>query len=112
MNANTPEASLIPALILDNLPISIVYVDSTHTIRYLNAAAKSHYAKWGNIVGKSIFECHNETSERRIKKACERMEAGSDDILYSENEERRAYMRSARDADGTFLGYYESIEPK
>ena len=46
-------------LILDSWNESVVLVDTNHIIQYMNAPARMHYAKWGNIIGKSIFDCHN-----------------------------------------------------
>ena len=106
------ENDSIAELVLENLPVSIVYVDASHTIRYLNAAARHHYEKWGDIVGKSIFHCHNEKSVQRIKAAYREFQNGADEILYGENSERYAFMRSARDSEGTLVGYFEALEPR
>jgi len=46
-------------LLLDNWNESVVFVDTNHIIRYMNTPAKKHYAKWGEVLGKSIFDCHN-----------------------------------------------------
>ena len=49
-------------LILDSWNNSVVFVDTSHVIRYMNAPARMHYAKWGDVLGKSIFDCHNPDS--------------------------------------------------
>jgi DUF438 domain-containing protein len=99
-------------LILDNLKSAVVFVDNEHIIRYLNAAARKKYAKYGEIIGKSIFHCHNENSCRMIRDYHEKMRAGADEFLLAEREAYRAYMRSVRSPEGELLGYYEIHEPK
>jgi DUF438 domain-containing protein len=94
-------------LLLDNLSSSLVFVDNTHIIRYMNAAARKKYAKYGEIVGKSILFCHNENSSRLIKEYHEKMKSGADEFIISSKENSRAYMRSVRSPEGELLGYYE-----
>ena len=104
MNSIDPE--ILP-LILDNLKSSVVFVDNDHVIRYMNAAARKKYTKYGDIIGKSIFHCHNEDSCRMIQDYYEKMKSGFDEFILSSRETYRAYMRSVRSADGELLGYYE-----
>lgn len=105
---------MIPAEFLainpDAYTESIVYVDTDHVIRYMNEAGKRHYAKWGDITGKSLFYCHNEASRKVILEYFHRLTAGEDEILYFEKPERRVYIRSVRNSGGTLLGYYEIHE--
>jgi DUF438 domain-containing protein len=101
----------IPELLLDNIPKSIVYVDNSHTIRYANTAGKEHYSKWGDIIGRSLFECHNERSNSIILDIHARMLAGEDEFLIIDKPTHRSYVRSVRDAGGTLVGYYEIHEP-
>ena len=101
----------LPEQLLDNLPYSIVYADLNHIIRYLNPAGKAHYAKFGELAGKSLFDCHNESSRQAILNYLRRLEAGEDEILYHETPEKKVYIRSVRDADGVMAGYCEIQEP-
>ena len=89
----------------------IVFVDADHTIRYMNAPAKIHYAKWGDVIGKSIFHCHNEKSARRIKEAFAELENGQDEVLLVNSEKHRVYMRGIRDEHGCLIGYCERYDP-
>jgi DUF438 domain-containing protein len=99
-------------LILNNLKNAIVFVDNEHIIRYLNAAAHKKYAKYGDIIGKSIFHCHNENSCRMIRDYHDKMKTGADEFLLAEREAYYAYMKSVRSPEGELLGYYEIHEPK
>ena len=56
-------------LILDSWNKPVVYVDNDHIIQYMNKPAKRHYSKWGNVIGKSIFSCHNAKSREIIENA-------------------------------------------
>ena len=98
--------------VLDILPEEIVLVGPDHVIRYMNRFAKEQYAKEGGeaLVGRSIFDCHNERSCALIREAWARLVAGEDETLMSENEKRRLYLRAVRDPQGRLLGYYEWYE--
>ncbi len=97
--------------ILDSWNKPLVYVDTNHIIVYMNTLARSHYAKWGDVIGKSIFGCHNDQSSQGIKDAFEKLENGDEEVLLTNNEKHRVYMRSVRDKDGILLGYFERYEP-
>jgi DUF438 domain-containing protein len=98
-------------LIFDSWNQEVVFVDTDHIIRYINAPAVQKYAKWGDILGKSIFDCHNPDSCRMIRDMFIRFQNGADDILFADNEKHRVYMRAVRDKRGKLIGYYERFEP-
>ena len=93
--------------ILDSLTEEVVFVDNEHIIRYVNLAGKKKYAKFDDILGKSVFACHNQRSVEIIKKCYTKLQAGEEDILFSDNEKRCVYMHAVRDERGQLLGYYE-----
>jgi DUF438 domain-containing protein len=95
------------AAILDSLTDELVFVDNEHIIRYVNQAGKKKYAKFGDILGKSIFACHKQHSAELIKACYVKLQAGENDILFSDNEKRCVYMRAVRNENGQLLGYYE-----
>jgi len=101
----------VPSLILDNWNKPVVFADTQHIIRYMNKPARLHYAKWGDIIGKSLFDCHNETSCRIIKECFPRLVAGAEEVLFTDNEKHRVYLRAVRDASGNLAGYCERYEP-
>jgi DUF438 domain-containing protein len=98
--------------ILDSLVTPVVFVDRQHCIRYLNSAGKKQYSKYGNILGKSIFDCHNPGSIQKIKDIYVQLLSGAEEEIYTEKENVRIYMRAVRDCNGNLLGYYERYEEK
>ncbi len=104
----------VPAEILDELDGPVVFCDCGHVIRYLNPAGAAKYAKRGgyNLVGVSIFDCHNAESNRVIREAFQAFEAGEDErfLCVSESSGLDVFMTAVRDANGTLLGYYERYE--
>jgi DUF438 domain-containing protein len=98
-------------LIFDSWDEEVVFVDTNQIIRYVNAPAMKKYAKWGNILEKSIFDCHNADSGKMIREMFGRFENGENDILFADNEKHRVYMRAVRDKQGKLIGYYERFEP-
>ena len=98
-------------LILDSWNNSVVFVDTSHVIRYMNAPARMHYAKWGDVLGKSIFDCHNPDSCQIIRDCFARLQNGEEEILFADNEKHRVYMRGVRDNRGKLIGYFERYEP-
>ena len=98
-------------LILDSWNNSVVFVDTSHVIRYMNAPARMHYAKWGDVLGKSIFDCHNPDSCQIIRDCFARLQNGEEEILFADNEKQRVYMRGVRDNRGKLIGYFERYEP-
>jgi DUF438 domain-containing protein len=97
--------------ILDTLAFPLVFVDTEHIVRYINAEARQRYARLGVTVGKSIFACHNEHSSEIIRLCFQQLEHGENDIFMYENKKHRSYMRAIRDEKAALLGYYERFEP-
>lgn len=98
-------------MLLDNWNKPIVLADTDHIIRFMNSAAKEHYSKWGNVIGKSIFDCHNETSCKIIGDSFVRLEKGEEEILLVNSAKHRVYMRGIRDENKNLIGYFERYEP-
>ncbi len=100
--------------ILDSIPYPIVFVDLSHTIRFLNKRAEYHYYKergYADLVGKSIFDCHSEKSSEHIKKIVEKFEKNGNEVFLTVNvRNERAYVVPVRDDFGKLLGYYERFE--
>jgi len=98
------------SLILDSWNSPVVFADVEHIIRYMNAPARKAYEKWGDVIGKSVFSCHNENSCRIIQDIFLKLQNGAEEVLYSDNKKHRVYMRGMRDREGHLLGYYERYE--
>jgi len=99
--------------ILDSVHSPIVFVDNDHTIRYLNKAAKVRYEKRGysDLMGKSLFDCHNPASKESIKRIHERLLTGETAIFLKVNKDQeRITVVGVRSSAGQLLGYYEWFE--
>jgi DUF438 domain-containing protein len=99
------------AAFLNSLKEPYVFVDTQHVIRYMNKAARQRYKGRPAEVGRSIFDCHNDNSNRIILDVFDRFRQGGEEELITDSEECRVFMRAVRDRDGNLIGYYERFEP-
>jgi len=98
------------AAILDSLRDPILVADTDHVIRYMNRAAITHYEGGEGLIGRSLLDCHNPTSQQIIKETLTFLQTGGEERMISEDGNRRIYMRAVRDPAGRLLGYYERYE--
>lgn len=98
--------------ILDSYPYHIVFVDNEFVIRFMNKKAKEHYEKKGkNLIGKSIFDCHNEKSTQKIKEYYEEIKStGKDVFVFVNSKNQRVYMQGVRNEKGEWIGFIERFE--
>lgn len=100
------------AAILDSLKNPVLFADTGHVTRYMNAAAIAHYEEGTSLIGRSLLDCHNEQSQQMMVDILAAMQnEGLEERLITDNEKHRVYMRAVRDAQGNVLGYYERYEP-
>jgi len=97
--------------ILNSLKNPIVFCDLNHVIQYMNTAAIKHYKEGKALLATSIFDCHNDESNKVIRDVFAEMQNGLIEKKITDNAKHRIYMRSVRDENGTLLGYYERYEP-
>ncbi|MDO4458593.1 MAG: PAS domain-containing protein [Clostridia bacterium] len=101
-------------LILDSIPYPIVFCDTEHIIRYMNKEAEFFYYRrrgYGNLIGKSLFDCHSENTKAMIEKAVTNLENHGNEIyLGVNNRNQRKYINPVRDENGKLLGYFERFE--
>ena len=101
-------------LILDALPFPIVFVDTDHVIRFMNKRAKFHYYEergYRDLIGSSLFSCHNEKSKERILGMVEKLKNHGREMLLAVNEKNeRVYVTPVRDDEGELIGYFERFE--
>lgn len=101
--------------IVDQERVSIVICNLKHEIIYMNPAAIANYAKRGGdkLIGRSILECHNPESNKKIKQVVEWFAADeSHNLVYTfhnEKQNKDVYMVALRDK-GKLIGYYEKHE--
>ena len=105
-----PDAAFLAAL-LDSLKDPFLFADTTHIIRYMNRPAAAHYQEGTALLGRSLLDCHNAESCRRIVEIVKALESGQEECLITDNEKHRIYLRAVRDSAGRLLGYYERYEP-
>lgn len=100
--------------ILDSIPYPILFVDIDHIIRFLNKTAKFHYYQvrgYGDLIGKSLFECHNDLSKEKIMAAVEKLKNHSNEIYLGTGvNNQRIYLNPVRDEEGNLAGYFERFE--
>ncbi len=92
---------------------SVVICDVKHIIIYMNTSAITAY---GNLVGTSILNCHNEKSNEMIIRVVECFKKSKDNnrvhTFYDEKHSKDIYMIALRTAEGDLIGYYEKHEPR
>lgn len=101
--------------LLDSINSPIVFVDNDHVIRYLNKTAQARYYEgrgYAELIGKSLFDCHNPASAAAIRALHDRLLAGENEVFLKENKYReRITVVAVRSPEGQLLGYYELFEP-
>lgn len=102
--------------VLDQDLCAVVICNLEHEVIYMNPAATARYAKRGGaeLIGKNLFDCHNEKSVEMIRKVLDWFrESKEHNRIYTfrnEKENKDVYMVALRDEDGTLIGYYEKHE--
>jgi hypothetical protein len=100
--------------ILDTINHPIVFVDTGHVIRYLNKPAMKRYYEvrgYSDLIGKSLFDCHNEDSRKHIIALYERLQAGENEIFLKIGKfNEKITVIAVRETGGTLVGYYERFE--
>ncbi|MDI6808055.1 MAG: PAS domain-containing protein [Candidatus Eisenbacteria bacterium] len=97
--------------LMDSLRDPFVFVDTKHVIRYMNKTAFERYKGKPAEIGRSIFDCHNENSNKIILDVFEHLKNGEDERMIVDDNEHRVFTRAVRDTKGNLLGYYERYEP-
>ena len=102
--------------VLDADTAPIVICQLGHEIVYMNPAACERYAKWGgaDLIGKSLLDCHNEESRKKIDKVLDWFILSNKHNIvhtfYNEKENKDVYMVALRAESGGLMGYYEKHE--
>ncbi len=102
--------------IIDQDICPVVICNIEHEIIYINPTAAERYAKKGGykLVGRSILDCHNENSNKKIKKVMEWFMKSPDNnrifTFHNSKENKDIYMIALRNDKGELIGYYEKHE--
>ncbi|MCM1166299.1 MAG: PAS domain-containing protein [Lachnospiraceae bacterium] len=100
--------------VIDQDRAAVVICNLQHEIIYMNPAAVGRYKKHGDLLGKSLLDCHSPRSNELIKRVVAWFaEDASHNIIYTfhnEKENKDVYMVALRGGDGALIGYYEKHE--
>ncbi|MEW6266959.1 MAG: PAS domain-containing protein [Thermodesulfobacteriota bacterium] len=99
--------------ILDTIPHPILFVDNDHVIQYLNAPARKRYYEergLSDLIGKSVFDCHNPGSREKIKEIHAGLVAGEKEFYLGVFKGEKVTVVGVRDSGGKIIGYYERFE--
>ena len=101
--------------IIDQDRSSIVICNLKHEIIYMNPTAIKNYEKRGGekLIGRSLLNCHNAESVKRIQEIIDWFAADENHNLvytfYNEKQNKDVYMVALRE-NGKLIGYYEKHE--
>lgn len=106
--------------VVDGDDMPVVICDKEHMIVYMNPEAVKRYEKRGGakLVGKSIFDCHNEHSCEIIKAVSQRFAETPDlNKIFTYHKgwngaDSDIYMVALRNDKGEYMGYYEKHESR
>lgn len=98
--------------ILDSYPYNIIFVNNDYIISFMNKKAEDHYRKKGkDLIGKNIFDCHNEKSVEKIKRTYEEIKkTGKDVFIFVNSKNQRVYMQGVKNEKGEWIGFIERFE--
>ena len=97
--------------ILDAYPYEVVFVDRTHTVRWMNRTAQKRYGQ-RVIIGSSLFNCHNESTKPKIEEFLRRADDGEEEMFetYNRKTGEREFFVPVRNPEGMVIGYFERHE--
>jgi transcriptional regulator with PAS, ATPase and Fis domain len=77
---------------------AVTVCDINGIIVYMNEKSISNFSKWGGkeLIGKSLFDCHNPTSNEKIR---ELLQTGNDNIYISKNSGKLIHQTAWREND-------------
>ena len=100
--------------IIDEDNCNVVICDLNHTIIYMNPSAIKSYSKYGNLIGKSLLNCHNMDSNNKIIEVVEWFKRNVNNnrvhTFFNEKQNKDVYMVALRDENKNLIGYYEKHE--
>ena len=104
------------AALLNTLPMEITFVDDTDTNRYFNAGKGSKLFKRPDMaVDRDVYSCHPHKYQAMVRQIIEDFRAGRRDSVEmwmpKNGEPVLVRYMAVRDADGTYLGTMECVQP-
>jgi len=93
---------------VNSIPDPVVIADTSHKVIYLNKAAREHFENGDNLPGRSLMECHNEDSRRKMDEVLAILKKGDEvEVQITDKPGQRTFMRAVKNSRGDLLGYYE-----
>jgi len=84
---------------------AVTICDTDGIIVYMNEKSIANFSKWGGreLIGKSLFDCHNPTSNEKIR---ELLKTGEDNIYFSKTSGKIIHQTAWREK-GIICGLVE-----
>ena len=86
----------------EGMACSVTAADKDGVITYMNRRAREQYKKHGDLIGKSLYDCHNERSQAIIRRLL--TEGGTNAYTI---ERKMIYQTACTGADGRVEGIVE-----
>jgi hypothetical protein len=99
--------------IIDKISHPIVFVSNVHVIQYLNKLAQKRYYEqrgYSDLIGKSLFDCHNSISKNKIIAIHQQLREGTDEVCIGVFKGEKITVVGVRDPQGELIGYFERFE--
>lgn len=98
--------------ILNSLPVGLTFADSEGIILYYNEFIKRFFKRSPDIVGKPLWECHNEESRKQIDRMYAEFRAGrTEPFLFPGQSNEQQYLTVYQPIfeNGEFVGCLETL---
>ncbi len=90
----------------EGMACAVTAADAEGVIRYMNRRARETYRKHGDLVGKSLYDCHGERAAGIIRRLL--AEGGTNAYtIEKEGLRKMIYQTATTDADGRVTGIVE-----
>ena len=90
----------------EGMNCAVTAADKDGVIRYMNRKARETYKKHGNLIGKSLYDCHGERAAAIIRRLL--AEGGTNSYTIEKNGQRKMiYQTAVTTADGRVEGIVE-----
>ena len=90
----------------EGMACAVTAADAEGVIRYMNRRARETYKKHGDLVGKSLYDCHGERAAGIIRRLL--TEGGTNAYtIEKEGLRKMIYQTATTDADGRVTGIVE-----
>ena len=90
----------------EGMACAVTAADKDGVIRYMNRRARETYRKHGNLIGKSLYDCHGERAAGIIRRLL--TEGGTNAYTIEKGGVRKMiYQTAVTEADGRVCGIVE-----